>query len=296
MGRFDRRRSASGYKQSCLFPGHLRRVRPGFRGHPQHGDDRTRTMGKTFLLLAILTATALWSCYTMGAGQLELGVISVAGIAGFILALVTIFKPTAAPWTSPVYAAMEGVFRGHLPDRGDAVPQVYPGIALQAVMLTRARSWSCCFLYGNGIIKVTDRLKAGIMAATGALCLFYMVSMVLRLFGVTVPLILRARLSGSALASSWSAGGVQPAARLRLHRAIRAPADAQVHGVVWGVRPDGHSGLALPRDAPPALEDRRQPRLTGAAAIQGLAIVSTHEGRQTDECLPASIVLGPTKA
>ena len=67
-------------------------------------------MAKTFLLLAIMSATALWSFYAVASDQLQLGVIPVAGIAGFILAMITIFKPTVAPWTSPVYAAMEGVF------------------------------------------------------------------------------------------------------------------------------------------------------------------------------------------
>src|SRR5271157_4846684 len=70
------------------------------------------TMAKTFLLLAIMSATALWSFFAVASDQLQLGVIPVAGIAGFILAMVTIFKPTVAPWTSPVYAAMEGVFLG----------------------------------------------------------------------------------------------------------------------------------------------------------------------------------------
>src|SRR4051794_8505467 len=72
------------------------------------------TIGKTSLLLAILSATALWSWYKMAAGQLQIVVLPVAGIAGFVLAMVTIFKPTLAPWTAPIYAAMEGVFLGAL--------------------------------------------------------------------------------------------------------------------------------------------------------------------------------------
>ena len=72
------------------------------------------TIGKTSLLLAILSATALWSWYAMAAGQLQIVVLPVAGIAGFVLAMITIFKPTVAPWTAPVYAAMEGVFLGAL--------------------------------------------------------------------------------------------------------------------------------------------------------------------------------------
>jgi uncharacterized YccA/Bax inhibitor family protein len=151
------------------------------------------TMSKTFLLLAILSATALWSWHAVASDQLQLGVIPVAGIAGFILAMVTIFKPTVAPWTSPVYAAMEGVFLG-------AISQIveqrfglkYPGIALQAVMLTAGTLLLMIFLYANRIIRVTDRLKSGIIMATGALCLFYMVSLVLGLFGVAVPFLFSA--------------------------------------------------------------------------------------------------------
>ena len=66
------------------------------------------TMAKTFLLLAIMSATALWSFYAVASDQLQLGVIPVAGIAGFILAMVTIFKPTVAPWTSPVTRPWKG--------------------------------------------------------------------------------------------------------------------------------------------------------------------------------------------
>ena len=148
------------------------------------------TMGKTFLLLAIMTATALWSFHAVKADQLQLGVIPVAGIAGFILAMVTIFKPTVAPWTSPVYAAMEGIFLGAISQIVEMrFGKAYPGIALQAVMLTSGTLLAMLFVYANGIVRVTDRLKSGIVMATGALCLFYFVSMILRLFGVAMPLI-----------------------------------------------------------------------------------------------------------
>ncbi len=45
------------------------------------------------------------------------------------------------------------------------------------------------FLYGTRIIKVTDKLRMGIVAATGAVFVVYMVSLVLRLFGADVPFI-----------------------------------------------------------------------------------------------------------
>ena len=104
------------------------------------------------------------------AGQLQTAVLPVAAIAGFILALVTIFKPTLAPWTAPVYAAMEGVFLGALSqiDR-IGLGKAYAGIALQAVSLTVRTLMMMLFLYASRMIRVTERLKAGIIMATGAL-------------------------------------------------------------------------------------------------------------------------------
>ena len=148
------------------------------------------TMSKTFLLLAIMSATALWAFHAAGAHELQLGVVPVAGIAGFILAMITIFKPTVAPWTSPIYAAMEGVFLGAISQIIEMkAPARYHGLALQAVMLTAGTLLLMVFLYSNRIIRVTDRLKSGVIMATGALCLFYFVSMLLMFFGVAVPFV-----------------------------------------------------------------------------------------------------------
>ncbi|MFO0892869.1 MAG: Bax inhibitor-1/YccA family protein [Isosphaeraceae bacterium] len=151
------------------------------------------TMAKTFLLLGIMSATALWAWNAVASDQLQLGVLPVAGIAGFVLSLITIFKPTLAPWTSPVYAAMQGVFLGALSQVIEMrAPQIYRGIALQAVMLTVGTLMVMLFLYGSRVIRVTERLRAGIIMATGALCLFYLASIVLRLFGVQIPFLFSA--------------------------------------------------------------------------------------------------------
>ena len=70
------------------------------------------TVGKTFVLLAILLATGAWA-WTAAAGQtLGYGLLAGAGIGGFIVAMITMFKPTVAPWTAPLYAALEGVLLG----------------------------------------------------------------------------------------------------------------------------------------------------------------------------------------
>jgi len=149
------------------------------------------TIGKTCALLAILSATALYTWSAAADGRFEPIVLAAAGIGGFILAMITIFRPSVAPWTAPVYAAFEGVFLGAVSyliesRLGKGAPS---GIALQAVSMTAGTLFVMLFLYGSRLIRVTDRLRAGIMTATGAICLVYMLAFVARLFGASVPFI-----------------------------------------------------------------------------------------------------------
>lgn len=149
------------------------------------------TVGKTSLLLAILSATAIWSWSATAAQQIQPIVLFGAFLGGFILAMITTFRPTVAPWTAPVYAAFEGVALGMLSYiiEHSGIRGAYPGIALQAVVLTCGVLAVMLFLYTSRIIKVTDKLRMGIVAATGALCLVYVTSLLLSLFGVSVPYI-----------------------------------------------------------------------------------------------------------
>jgi uncharacterized YccA/Bax inhibitor family protein len=108
------------------------------------------------------------------------------GLGAIILGLVTAFKPTWARFTSPIYALGMGVFLG-------AISAVYnhsfDGIVLQAVMLTAGVFLFMLFLYATRIIKVTRKLAMGIVAATGAVLLVYLVTFVWSLFTGERPLI-----------------------------------------------------------------------------------------------------------
>jgi uncharacterized YccA/Bax inhibitor family protein len=105
-------------------------------------------------------------------------------LVAFGVAMVTCFKPQLARFTAPVYALLQGAFLGALSGVYNAA---YDGIVLQAVSLTIGVFVVMLFLFATRIIKVTDRLRMGIIAATGAILLMYLVNLVLSLFDASVP-------------------------------------------------------------------------------------------------------------
>jgi uncharacterized YccA/Bax inhibitor family protein len=144
---------------------------------------------KAMVLLAIAMATATFAWVKTEEGTLTGGFLIGSLIGGFVFALITMFKPTLAPWTSPVYAALEGIFLGAL---SRIVDLKFPGIAIQAVGLTGGVTLLMLFVYVTGIIKVTGQLVSAIVAATGAIALLYLATMVLSMFNIQIPFIFEA--------------------------------------------------------------------------------------------------------
>jgi len=145
------------------------------------------TVVKTAVLLVLVLVGAAFTWTQVASNPQVTYTYMIAGaVVGFILALVTIFKKTAAPYTSPIYALAEGVFLGAL----SAVFEMhYPGIVPQAVGLTFGTLAALLAAYSSGLIRATENFKLGVVAATGAICLVYLVSIVLNLFGSGIPYI-----------------------------------------------------------------------------------------------------------
>ncbi|MCP4155332.1 MAG: Bax inhibitor-1/YccA family protein [bacterium] len=150
------------------------------------------TVNKTLIMLLCImfTATYTWKLFfnqgpEAGAAAMYPWLM-IGGIGGFIVALVTIFKKTWAPYTAPMYALLEGLFLGGL----SAIMQArFPGIVIQAVALTFGILFMLLFLYKSRIIKPTENFKLGVAAATGGIFLVYMLSFILSFFGTSVPFI-----------------------------------------------------------------------------------------------------------
>ncbi len=145
------------------------------------------TVNKIIVLGGIVIASAVATTF-MVIAKPELLMPSMIGgaIAGLIIVLVLSFKQHLAPTLAPLYGIVEGVFVGAMTLMFDSM---YPGIALSAVLLTFAILASMIGLYKGGVIKATPTFKRAIYSATAGIAIFYVVSMVLRLFGIQMPLI-----------------------------------------------------------------------------------------------------------
>lgn len=154
------------------------------------------TINKTGLLLLCAMATAAWTWYSFLQSQgLSVAgpMIFVGAIGGMIVGLITSFKKTWAPVTAPIYALLEGLVLGGL---SAAINKAYPGIAIEAVGLTFGTLFVMLFLYRTGIIKVTQKLRIGIVAATGGIFLFYMLEWILSFFGINLTTVNGASMIG----------------------------------------------------------------------------------------------------
>jgi uncharacterized YccA/Bax inhibitor family protein len=142
------------------------------------------TVNKTGILLICVVATAAWSWnrfFHAPTSDTVLPLAAIGGFGGFIVAMVTIFKKEWSPITSPIYALLEGLALGGI----SAVFELrYPGIAMQAVGLTFGTLFVLLLAYRSGLIRVTEKFKLGVVAATGGIAVFYLVEFVLGFFGV----------------------------------------------------------------------------------------------------------------
>jgi len=139
---------------------------------------------KTFILLLCVIATSAftWTRFLQtGNPETVTPWLFLGAIGGLVTAFVTIFKKEWAPVTAPIYALLEGLFIGGISALFEAQ---YPGLVFQAVTLTFGVLAVMLFIYETGLIKVTEKFKIGVVAATGAVVLIYFVSIIFSFFGV----------------------------------------------------------------------------------------------------------------
>lgn len=144
------------------------------------------TVNKTAVCLGLLLASASWTWGKVMAGGVIPGTVGLALLGAFVVGIVAVFKKEWAPVTAPLYALLEGLGVGVI---SALFEQKFPGIVIQAVSLTFGTLAALLIAYKSGMIKATENFKLGVVAATGAIAIFYLVSLVLGFFNIHIPFI-----------------------------------------------------------------------------------------------------------
>ena len=147
------------------------------------------TVNKTgiLLILALASAFYVWRMFFLAKNPGVVVPWMLGGaIGGLVFAIITSFKKEWAPITAPIYALLEGLFLGGISAFYEAQ---FKGIVIQAVALTFGTALALLMAYKSRLIRATENFKLGVAAATGAIFLLYLVSMVLGFFGIRIGFI-----------------------------------------------------------------------------------------------------------
>lgn len=144
------------------------------------------TVWRTLFLLILLLFPAIYTWSLVSTGISVTPYLWGGAIGGLVVAVVTIFKKSWSPYTAPLYALLEGLVLGALSGLFEGQ---FQGITLQAVGLTFGTLFLLLTAYLAGWIQVTEKFKSGVMIATGSVALVYGLSIIVNLFGGSVPYI-----------------------------------------------------------------------------------------------------------
>lgn len=133
------------------------------------------------LLLCMASGAFAWTHPELRGALLIIGLLG-----GLVACLVGTFKPATSPVAAPAYAILEGLCLGAI---SQVIEHRYPGIVLNAMLLTFGVLGVMLAAYTTRTIVVTERLIKGVFAATAAVFLVYLVDMLLGFFGHRVPFI-----------------------------------------------------------------------------------------------------------
>ena len=126
----------------------------------------------TLLMIAAIVGVVGWNAI-LADHSLLFPFWGIGAIGGLVLGLIITFKPRTAPFLAPAYAIAEGAFIAgasvwwtSFATSGKAAA-LGTGLVMQAGVLTVGIAACMLIAYGTRLIKPTQRMIAGIAAATG---------------------------------------------------------------------------------------------------------------------------------
>ena len=146
------------------------------------------TAFKSLLLFAFVVLAAIFSWSLAAAGYIGMimSLMLVCAIGALVVAIVMVFKTQWSPFLAPAYAVLQGLVLGAF---SLFFETIYPGIVVQAILLTFSVMFLMLTIYVSGLIKVTPSFRMGVILATAGIALTYLVTFILGLFGVPVSFI-----------------------------------------------------------------------------------------------------------
>jgi len=137
------------------------------------------------LLVTIVGAAYTWNAVRGGYGGAGMTYATIGAFAGFIMAMITMFKQDWAPVTAPIYAICEGLFIGGVSAMYEAKSH---GITIQATMLTFGTFAGMLFLFQGNILRATPMFMKIVIGATAGIMLTYFLGMILSFFHINLPI------------------------------------------------------------------------------------------------------------
>lgn len=155
----------------------------GFAGTQSEAMTIGGTINKTLVLLvlALVSAGWMWSKVIANPEASFMGWMMGGAIGGLVVAIVISFKKEWAPYLAPAYALLQGLFLGAI---SALFESMYPGLVVRAVLLTLAVMFVMLTAYRSGWIKVTEKFRSILIAATMGIVLVYAVVWILSFFGI----------------------------------------------------------------------------------------------------------------
>lgn len=172
---------------------------PGYENFASASRPATMTVNgvvnRTLILLGLCAAASVFSWSWVQANpHLMMPAFWGSLLIGLILSLAMAFKPHTSPLLAPIGGIVEGVFVGtislvyaKLIEGKTAGEYLGSSLILQAALLTFGIMLAMLLAYKSGLIKVTPGLRAGIVMATLGIAFFFLVTILLQLFGVAIP-------------------------------------------------------------------------------------------------------------
>jgi uncharacterized YccA/Bax inhibitor family protein len=135
-------------------------------------------INKSIVLWSLFIASAV---YSWTHPQLALNLMWPLIIVGFACVLISVFKKTAAPFLSPVYAVAEGLLMGVI---SLYFQKQYPGIVVNAVFLTAAVLFCMLAAYKSGLLRATPLFTKVVVLSTLAIAVVYILDIIVNAFGL----------------------------------------------------------------------------------------------------------------